>query len=99
MFGEAERRLVTEDTLTIANGVLTAYPNVFLQVSRAQIPELVQSISSLRSEADYSQLLDRYGVRRTQPQFWSVSDQVMNDYRISEPVSSGVLDYNRYDNR
>ena len=37
MFGEAERRLVPEDNLTIANGVLTAYPNVFLQVTPAQI--------------------------------------------------------------
>ncbi len=99
MFGEAERRLVPEDTLTIANGVLTAYPNVFLQVTPARIPELVQSIASLRSESDYSRLLDRFGVRRTDTRFWSVSDQVMNDYRKSEPLTSGVLDYNRYDNR
>ena len=99
MFDEADRRLASEDNLTIANGVLTAYPNIFLQVTPARIPELVQSIASLQNEADYSRLLDRYGVRRTDARFWSVSDQILSDYRSSEPISAGVLDYNRYDNR
>ncbi len=99
MFGEAERRLVPEDNLTIANGVLTAHPNVFLQVAPARIPELVQSIASLQNETDYSRLLDRFGVRRTDTRFWSASDQVLKDYRNSEPITAGVLDYNRYDNR
>jgi hypothetical protein len=99
MFGEADRRLMAEDSLTIANGVATAYPNVFLRVKPADIPALVQAIAGLRSEGDYSRLLDRFGVRRTNAQFWPVSDQVLADYRKLEPLSSGVLDYNRYDNR
>lgn len=99
MFGEADRRLVAEDTLTVANGVAGAYPNVFLQVSVAEIPELVARIGGLRTAEDYDQLLDRFGIRRTDARFWSVSDQVLADYRKSEPVSYGVLDYSRYDNR
>jgi hypothetical protein len=99
MFGEADRRLVAEDSLTIANGVVTAYPNVFLRVQAADIPAMVQEITGLRSEDDYGRLLDRFGVRRSNAQFWSVSDQILADYRKLEPLSSGVLDYNRYDNR
>ena len=99
MFNEAERRLPAEDSLTVANGVIGAYPNVFLQVEVAEIPQLVASISQLQSEADYGRLLDQFGVRRTDPQFWLLSDQVLADYRKSEPLSSGVLDYSRYDNR
>jgi len=99
MFGEADRRLIPEDNLTMANGVLTAYPNVFLDVAPARIAELVRSIASLRSEEDYGRLLDQFGVRRTDARFWSISDQVTADYRSSEPITGGVLDYNRYDNR
>lgn len=99
MFGEDSRRLKAEDTLTIAAGVLGAYPNIFWQVTPAEIPELVRRIEKLRSEADYAQLVDRFGVRRTDPRFWAVSDQVLDHYRQAEPVSGGVLDYNRYDNR
>lgn len=35
MFGEANRRLAAEDSLTLANGVIGAYPNVFLDLSEA----------------------------------------------------------------
>jgi hypothetical protein len=92
-------RLPDEDTLTIANGVTGAYPNIFLQVSEAEIPELVAKIEGLRSEADYSALLDRFGIRRTDQRFWAVSDQVSADYQNAELISHGVLDYSRYENR
>lgn len=99
MFGEADRRLVAEDSVTLANGVIGAYPNVFLDLSEADLPELVTRIRNLRSEEDYSALLDRFGVRRTDPRFWSLSDQVLGSYRHAEPLTAGVLDYSRYDNR
>jgi hypothetical protein len=92
-------RLPDEDTLSIVNGVVGAYPNIFLQVSEAEIPELVVQIEGLRNEADYSALLDRFGIRRTDQHFWAVSDQVSVDYLSSEPISHGVLDYSRYENR
>jgi hypothetical protein len=92
-------RLPEEDTLTIANGVIGAYPNVFLLVNEAEIPELVAKIEGLRNEADYAALLDRFGIRRTDERFWAVSDQVSADYRNSEALSHGVLDYSRYENR
>jgi len=92
-------RLPDEDTLTIANGVVGAYPNIFLQVSEAEIPELVAKIEGLRNEADYSALLDRFGIRRTDERFWAVSDQVLADYQSAEAISHGVLDYSRYENR
>ena len=92
-------RLPDEDTLTIANGVVGAYPNVMLQVDESEIPELVAKIEGLRSEADYSSLLDRFGIRRTDERFWAVSDQVSADYQNSELIGHGVLDYSRYENR
>jgi len=99
MFGEDKRRLPAEDSLTIVNGVIGAYPNVFLQVTVNDIPKLVKAIEQVRNEEDYSRLLDRFGVRRTDPKFWAISDQVLASYRKAEPLTSGVLDYSRYDNR
>jgi len=99
VLNSASNRLPAEDTLTLVNGVSGAYPNVFLQLSEPEIPELVTRIEQLRSEADYSALLDRFGIRRTDERFWAVSDQVLADYRAAEVISSGVLDYGRYENR
>ena len=99
LFRSESRRLPEEDTLTIGNGVLGAYPNIFLQVSEPEIPEFVSTIEGLRNEGDYAALLDRFGIRRTDARFWEVSDQVLADYQNAELISHGVLDYNRYENR
>jgi hypothetical protein len=99
MFDEEDRRLIDEDTLTIANGIIGSYPNEFMLLKQTEIPEFVNQVEQLRTEEDYSRLLDRFGVRRTDARFWEISDQVLNDYRRSEPIASGVLDYSRYDNR
>jgi hypothetical protein len=99
LFRSESRRLPEEDTLTIGNGVLGAYPNIFLQVSEPEIPELVSKIEGLRNEGDYAALLDRFGIRRTDARFWQVSDEVLADYQNAELISHGVLDYNRYENR
>jgi len=99
IFRSASRRLPAEDTLTIANGVVGAYPNIFLEVSESDLPELVAKIERLRNEADYAALLDRFGIRRTDERFWAVSDQVLADYQSAELISHGVLDYSRYENR
>ena len=66
---------------------------------RCTSAELVAQVEGLRSEADYSKLLDRFGIRRTDPRFWAVSDQVSADYQNAEAISHGVLDYSRYENR
>jgi hypothetical protein len=99
MFGEASRRLIAEDSLTIANGIVGAYPNVFFQLEEADIAGFIELIRALRTEADYSRLLDRFAMRRTDPGFWQLSDTILSDYERAEPLTSGILDYSRYDNR
>jgi hypothetical protein len=56
-------------------------------------------VRQIRSEDDYRALLDRFGVRRTDQRFWPLSDKVLTSYRRAEPLTGGVLDYSRYDNR
>ncbi|CAG22542.1 hypothetical protein PBPRB0669 [Photobacterium profundum SS9] len=48
---------------------------------------------------DYERLLDKYGIRRTNPSFWSFSDVLIKQYKINYPIESGILDYNRLQNR
>lgn len=99
MFEEEERRLPNEDKLTVAAGFISAYPNVILKVTEDDIPSLVNEIESITNEHDYQILLDHYGVRRSDPSFWEISDSILKKYRTKEPLNSGILDYNRLDNR
>ena len=41
----------------------------------------------------------RYGVRRTAPWFWKLSDDINASYRASFPAEAGLFDLNRYQNR
>ncbi len=88
-----------EDTLTLARGAVGDYPNVLLRVEEEQLPELVKQIANMQTSADYSALLDRFGVRRSSKDFWQVSDAIGQLYQQQWPLRSGILDYNRLQNR
>ncbi len=99
MFGESKARIPDEDTLSVIPGFIGSYPNAFYVVDESEMKAFVDAITGLRSEDDYSGLLDRYGIRRTNPDFWNNSDTFHAAYRRQYPVASGMLDYNRLENR
>ncbi|MBQ0719884.1 MAG: fatty acid cis/trans isomerase [Gammaproteobacteria bacterium] len=99
MIKEQKNRLPDEDTLSVVPGFIGAYPNAFYQLEEAQLANFVDAISGIETESDYGQLLDAYGVRRTDADFWVKSDAFHRAYRQRYPLSSGVLDFNRLDNR
>ncbi len=99
IFFEDRRRLPDEDTLTLAKGFIGAYPNAFWTVDEAQLPELTRQIALLAGDADYSALMDRFGVRRTSRKFWELSDQAHLALKEQGRVQFGLLDYNRLENR
>lgn len=99
IFFEDLRRLPDEDTLTLVDGFVGAYPNAFWTVDETRLPELSRRIASLATEADYSALLDEFGMRRTDPRFWPLSDQAHQALRRQGLIDYGLLDYNRLENR
>jgi hypothetical protein len=96
MFGESERLAPQEDSLTVRAGVLGAYPNMFYVVPEEEINEFSRSVARLKSAADYERLVDSFGVRRSNEQFWSVYDAINATHLTSDPVRSGTLDLTRY---
>lgn len=99
LFGEEKRRIPAEDNLTLARGVIGAYPNSFMRIENHELEEFIQRLQQLRSEQDYHALKSRFGIRRTDPDFWAFSDRVHALYRTAEPTEAALLDYNRLENR
>jgi predicted amidohydrolase len=99
MFKEAQELIPAENTLTVVPGFIGAYPNAIYRVRPEELPALTAAVAALGSEGDYRKLADRYAVRRTNPGFWAVSDQLMDAYAASAPIEAGVLDYSRLENR
>ena len=99
LLGDDKRRLPDEDYLTVVPGFLGAYPNAFFRVPVASLPAFVQSVQSLKDEAGFTALADRFAIRRTSQDFWPFSDALQQAYWQQQPVTSGILDYNRFENR
>ena len=99
LFDEQSALIPEEDSLTLALGAVGDYPNVLMQVELAELNDWVTRIQTLANASDYSQLLDAYGIRRTHPEFWTVSDQIQQLTSAQAPLSSGIPDYNRLENR
>jgi hypothetical protein len=95
MFDEEDRRVPEEDQLWAFNGVLTAYPNAIFSVDRKHLASFANAIRELRTPSDLDALADRFGVRRTDRQFWAVSDAIHERWRTERPIDFGVLDYSR----
>jgi hypothetical protein len=99
MFGEKKSRVPEEDTVSVIPGFLGSYPNAFLVVNEADLGAFADRIASMRTEDDYTKLLDDCGVRRTNPNFWQQSDAFHAAFEQTAPVEYGLFDYHRLENR
>jgi hypothetical protein len=96
---EGSTRRPEEDDLTVVRGFIGSYPGAFWQVDEGELNTLVDTVVSLESVADYQALMDAWGVRRTDPEFWATSDELYEAYLASRPRDAGLFDYNRLENR
>jgi hypothetical protein len=99
IFSNEDNRERNDDTLSIVRGIVGAYPNFFFHVTADQIDRFVDDLSSVHSREDYENIVAKYGVRRTDVEFWKAADWFQETYSQLEPIESGILDLNRYRNR
>ncbi len=99
LFSEDNRLLPAEDNLAILRGIVGTYPNAFFKVKQAQLTEFVESLTAIKTEQDYRKLKDKFAIRRTNPDFWTFADELHAWYKTNQPKSSGLLDFNRLENR
>jgi len=90
---------MTDDTLTVLKGLAGSYPNFFFQVTPGNVEAFIAACTKIRNREDYERMVNTYGVRRTNPDFWKISDWFQNMHARAQPVESGILDLSRYKNR
>lgn len=98
MLGEASRYQPGLDTLTVYPGVLSSYPNFIFNISAEQVPAFVAAMENARDAQHFEKIVDRWGIRRSHPQFWQYFHDLSTYIRETTPVEEGVLDMNRYEN-
>ena len=88
-----------ENALTVVPGLIGGYPNAFFRLEREQLPAFIQAIAKLDAADDYQRLVERFAIRRTDPDFWRYSDLLQAEEARLDLRDRGLLDYNRLENR
>ena len=99
IFTEKDTFAPEENTVTVTNGIVGSYPNTLFRVNSENIAAFVDQLTSMTTKLDYEVLLDNFGVRRTNGNFWKVSDEIHTQLLADDTVEYGRLDYNRLENR
>ncbi|MNZ62023.1 Fatty acid cis/trans isomerase (CTI) [compost metagenome] len=98
MTGESLRYQPGLDSLTIYPGVLSSYPNFMFDLKADEAGEFVSALEQVKNQTDFDRVVERWGIRRSHPQFWPYFHDLDAYLRETEPVEAGVLDMNRYEN-
>jgi hypothetical protein len=98
MLGEQLRYQPALDTLTLYPGVLSSYPNFIFNVPVEQVAAFVAALEQARNQPAFERVVERWGIRRTHPEFWRYFHDMAAYIQQTEPVEAGVLDMNRYEN-
>ena len=98
MYGEALRWQPRLDTLTVYPGILSSYPNFIFNLQATEVPAFVSAMERANDRADLDRLVERWGVRRSHPDFWHYFSDLTRYLEETTPVEAGVFDMNRYEN-
>ena len=98
MLGEQLRYQPGLDTLTLYPGVLSSYPNFIFNIPADQVPDFVTAMENAKDAHRFEKIVERWGIRRSHPQFWQYFHDQTRFLEETDPVEAGVLDMNRYEN-
>ncbi|PKF60814.1 9-hexadecenoic acid cis-trans isomerase [Psychromonas sp. psych-6C06] len=99
LLNEGEQRLPHLDTAEIYPGIIGSYPSLIFRVAERDKRDFINRFLRATNSDKFDQLIARYVVRRSNPQFWFVSDKLHQIHRQNTGVDYGLLDYNRLQNR
>ena len=99
MFSEKKRLNPENDTLTIWRGDLGSYPNFAFDVHVDELGEFVDTLQKTSSEEELEVVVSRFGVRRSDPDFWLTMDWFVSEFYSQDPTAAGLFDLGRYENR
>ena len=98
MTGESLRYQPKLDTLTLYPEVLISYPNFIFNIPANEVKQFVLQATAVKTRAEFTQLTERWGIRRTHPDFWFYFHDLAQQIKEDQPREFGLLDMNRYEN-
>ena len=96
MFREADTLDPSKDTMDFIRGSIGSYPNFFLDVPADEPAEFFDLLANFDGSPDYVRKLWKYGVNRSDADFWEAYDFFQKRLDGDDPLHAGLYDLNRY---
>jgi hypothetical protein len=79
-------------------GVQTAYPNFMFNIDENEVAAFAEALIAVETPEDLTAVVERWGVRRSSPDFWAMIDSVTDYVRRIDALKAATFDVNRYKN-
>ena len=96
ILGESLRHQEEQDTLAIFPELIGSYPNLMFVISSDELSDFVLALSQVDSPKAFNTVIDTWGIRRMNLNFWAVLHDFTSSLGTKKPLESGVYDINRY---
>ncbi len=96
---EFERLDPSKDTMHFLPGSLGSYPNYFFTVEARDLADFFAMLAEFDGSAAARAEFARFGIDRSDPNFWPTYDWFQSQFDAAEPVLAGRFDLNRYESR
>jgi hypothetical protein len=96
LFFEKDRLDASKDTMDFHPGPIGSYPNYFLDVEAEDIPDFFDMLENFDASPQYIAKLEKYGVNRSDFDFWETYDWFQAKAFEVDPIQAGLFDLNRY---
>ncbi|APZ91587.1 fatty acid cis/trans isomerase [Fuerstiella marisgermanici] len=84
------------DRVTVYDCLMTTYPNFMFNVKDTEAMEFAKAITDADTPEKFVAVVDRWGVRRTNPNFWELFHSIEESMKKEDPRTAGIMDANRY---
>ena len=92
--------------VAILEGAYTAYPNFMFRINEDEIEKFAASLIEADTQEKFTAVVERWGIRRSSPDFWPVLNSVSAYVKRTNPSGdpqrpggkAGAFDINRYKN-
>ena len=96
LFRESVSLDPTKDRADFLHGFVGAYPNYFLVVDAADMPDFFEILDNFDNSDRYRVRMSKYGVNRADDKFWEVYDWFQKEFDTYHGDNGGIIDLNRY---
>jgi len=101
LFDEKKTLRPEKDQADFLIGFYGSYPSYFIDIHEDELPEFFNILVDMDKNHIDSGLrrFDKYGINRSDKDFWTYYDWFQDRFNREQPVQSGLFDLNRYFHR